>query len=241
MDDIEILGDAGWTLVLVHGIQGTRDTWRPVVQALAGEARVVLPHLRGRGRAPRPDDPDAYDLDGYADDLVRIIAQTVGDAPYLLGGWSLGVSVTLQALARPAAFPRPAGVLLVSGTPCLAKARWFDRLAPADDPVLLNEIAARRQRLGLQQHADDRAVAATWAAIRHTDQRPLLPSLHLQAAVLHGSADDDCPLEHGRWLAEGLRAPLQVLEGVGHGVPGAAPQHVAGALRALRPSFPFPR
>lgn len=241
MLDIERRGRGDRLLVLVHGIQGTREAWRTVADLLAGEACLVLPNLRGRGSAARSGAVDGagaggvagYGLDAYADDLVEVIEREVGDRAYLLAGWSLGVSIALQALGRDAALRGPQGLLLVSGTPCLAAARWFDRAAARDDPALDDEIVARRHRLGLRSHADDDAVAATWVAIRDTDQRPLLRRLRVPTMVLHGRDDDDCPLDHGRWLADGLDAPLQVLDGVGHGVLGAAPSQVADALRSL--------
>lgn len=225
--DVEQWGE-GPVVVLVHGIQGTRGTWAGVADLLAPACRVVLPNLRGRGGAVRGHGPADHRLADYANDLREVIDRQVGDAPFVLGGWSLGVSVALHYLGLPGA-AMPGGVLLVSGSPCLAQTSWFTR----DDSALMGSVAARRQRLGLLEHADDDAVVATWQAIRETDQRALLPGIRLPVRVVHGGDDDDCPLEHGTWLARSLNAPLLALEGVGHSVPAQAPQAVAQELQHL--------
>lgn len=225
--DVEQRGE-GPVVVLVHGIQGTRSTWAGVADLLAPVCRLVLPNLRGRGAAARGQGPADHRLDDYANDLREVIDRQVGDAPFVLGGWSLGVSVALHYLGLPGA-ALPGGVLLVSGSPCLAQTQWFTR----DDAALLASVATRRERLGLREHADDDAVAATWRAIRDTDQRALLPGIRVPVRVVHGRDDDDCPLDHGALLAQGLNAPLRALEGVGHGVPAQAPQVVAQELQHL--------
>ncbi|MDR7093565.1 alpha/beta fold hydrolase [Hydrogenophaga laconesensis] len=230
--DFEQRGE-GPAVVLVHGIQGTRSTWSGVADILAPTCRVLLPNLRGRGSAARGQGGAAYRLADYADDLRAVIERHVGDAPFVLGGWSLGVSVALHYLGLPGV-ARPGGVLLVSGSPCLARTQWFTR----DDNALMASVAERRQRLGLREHADDEAVVATWQAIRDSDQRALLPGINLPVRVVHGRDDDDCPLEHGALLAQGLRAPLLALDGVGHSVPALAPEAVAQQLQLLLRDLP---
>lgn len=225
--DLEQSG-AGPTVVLVHGIQGTRAAWTGVAGLLGPGCRVLLPNLRGRGQAVRGQEAGGYGLDRFAADLREVIDAHAGPAPFLLAGWSLGVSVLLQYLGLPGA-RQPAGMLLVSGSPCLAQTQWFSR----DEGLLAESVAQRRERLQLREHADDDAVAATWRAIRDTDQRALLPAIRVPTRVLHGRDDDDCPLAHGELLAQGLRAPLRVLDGVGHGVLAQAPAAAAQELQQL--------
>lgn len=230
--DVEQRGE-GPVVVLVHGIQGTRSTWSGVADLLAPACRLMLPNLRGRGNAVRGQGPAEHGLADYARDLRDVIDAQVGDVPFVLGGWSLGVSVVLHYLGLPGA-SKPGGVLLVSGSPCLAQTQWFTR----DDTALMASVAERRQRLGLREHADDDAVVATWQAIRESDQRAQLPGIDLPVRVVHGRDDDDCPLDHGERLAQGLRAPLLALDGVGHSVPAQAPQAVAQQLQHLLRDLP---
>lgn len=50
-----------------------------------------------------------------------------------------------------------------------------------------------------------------------TDLRPMLSSIKLPCAIVHGMADSICPVKAARHLAENLpKAKLHLLEGVGH-------------------------
>ncbi|WP_028241069.1 alpha/beta fold hydrolase [Stutzerimonas azotifigens] len=223
------LGTGPVPLVAVHGIQGTHAAWIPVARACADSARFVLPDLRGRGDALRGSGPEDYALAAFADDLGQVVREEVGEAPYLLAGWSMGVSVVLEYLRRPDA-RAPQALVLLSGTPCPGQAPWFAGLGDA----LLAEIAAREKRLGLTRAADHQAVAWTWAGLRHCDHRALLPTIGLPTLILHGSADPDSPLEHARWLAAGLpRAELCVIEGAGHSLLTENTAEVAERIRTF--------
>jgi pimeloyl-ACP methyl ester carboxylesterase len=221
--DVQITGQGRMTVVALHGIQGTRAAWQPVAQQLASKAHFVLPNLRGRGAAVRAAGLSGYGLQAYADDAAEVIERHVGAAPLVLAGWSMGVSVALELLQRRPDL-RPQGLVLLSGTPCLRLASWFT----GEGAQLRAEVAARERRLGLGEAADHDAVAWTWAAIRATNQRPCLERIDVPALVLHGSADEDSPWEHGRWLSEGLpRATLVTLPGAGHSLLSAATDTVA--------------
>ncbi len=215
-------------IVALHGIQGTRSSWEPVAHRLADLGRWVLPDLRGRGSAWRGGGPADYGLAQYASDAAAVIErETAGRRPFVLAGWSLGVSVALELLASQPGL-KPDCVLLLSGSPCLSRLSWFE----GDGPALLNAVAAREQRLSLRAAADHDAVAWTWQAIRSSDQRALLARIDTPALVLHGEQDEDCPIEHAHWLAEGLpHAALQTLPGAGHGLLGQHADWVAQAIR----------
>lgn len=221
--DVRIMGQGSTTVVALHGIQGTRAAWQPVAQRLASKARFVLPNLRGRGAAARAAGQAGYGLQAYASDAAEVIERHVGRAPFVLAGWSMGVSVALELLARRPEL-RPQGLILLSGTPCLCEASWFT----GEGAQLTAEVVARERRLGLAEAADHDAVAWTWGQIRATDQRPLLAGIDVPALVLHGSADEDSPWLHGRCLAEGLlQAALVTLPGAGHSLLSAATDTVA--------------
>ena len=189
--DVETLGTGKPRLVVVHGIQGTREAWLPVAAELAADCAIALPNLRGRRKASRGDAAGAYTLGAYAADLHDVIHSEVGEQPFFLAGWSMGVSVVLEYLRRDGA-PQPRGLILLSGSPWLAGTRWF---AGAGDELLAN-VAARERRLGLREAADHDAVAWTWSAIGSTDQRDMLCEIDLPTLVLHGSADEDSPWQH---------------------------------------------
>ncbi|MFS8973273.1 alpha/beta fold hydrolase [Cupriavidus necator] len=232
--DISRAGEGPVRVVAVHGIQGTNAAWLPLAQALRRECRFVLPNLWGRGTAARPASPADCTLESYAAMLRDVIDAEVGDGPYLLAGWSMGVSVALCHAAHSLRHGRcPSGLLLLSGSPQLTEAPWF---RATEAPQLLAEIAARERRLGLTKAADHTAVAWTWQALRTTDQRKLLPLLHLPALIVHGDSDEDCPAPHARALAAGLpNASLVMLPGAGHGILAANTAEVEAAVRAHLP------
>lgn len=235
--DVQIHGQGPLNIVALHGIQGTRAAWGPVAQRLGGVARFVLPHLRGRGGAVRASGPQEHTLGHFAADTAEAIRAHVGDRPFVLAGWSMGVSVALQYVAGGFG-PRPEALVLLSGTPCLQQTPWFS----GEGEALRDAVVARQQRLRLAQAADVDAVVATWEAIRRTDQRTLLPSIAMPALILHGDGDDESPPAHADWLREGLpAATLARRAGVGHNLPTDAPDWVADQMRRFLAQLPLSR
>ncbi len=198
------------TLLAVHGIQGTSAAWSSVAQACATQARFIFPNLRGRGDALRGQAPQDYRLEAFSGDLAQIARQL--DGPFILAGWSMGVSVTLEYLRRNAG-PQPCALILLSGTPRPGLAPWFSERGDR----LLTEIAAREKRLKLAMAADHQAVAWTWEGLQDVDHSAALADIQLPTLIIHGDADPDSPLEHARWLSEGIpNAELHVIAGAGH-------------------------
>lgn len=225
--DVTSMGGGKPLLVAVHGIQGTRAAWLPVATELSANMTVLLPNLRGRGKAYRGHGSQDYSLDGYAADLQDIVGSHVRDQPFVLAGWSMGVSVALKYLRCPGA-PKPQALILLSGSPWLADTRWFQ----GEGQALLENVVAREQRLELREAADHDAVAWTWEAIGRTDQRGELRDIDLPTLVLHGSADEDSPWQHGALLAKGIdRAELVTLEGAGHSLLSRNTGSVVSAMR----------
>lgn len=92
----------------------------------------------------------------------------------------------------------------------------------------MREVDERERILGLQHAADHQAVAWTWEAIRHTDHRLSLSEIDIPTLIIHGSDDQDSPLEHARWMHEGIsHSELHVIEGGGHMLLSKNPEAVA--------------
>ncbi len=202
---------AGPPVVLLHGIQGTSDSWAEVAELLAIDYTVFAPDLRGRVPSPVPAGRGSYSLDRFADDLGTVI-DAIGQ-PVTLIAWSMGVMVTLQYLAEGR--PPPQSLVLVSGSAHLGRSgSWFRGTAFND---VQKEAADRAQKLGLRESATPYAVAASWEHVQRADFRHILPSITVPTLIMHGGRDDQCSINHGRFLAAGLHnAELEVWEDAGH-------------------------
>ena len=221
------------SIVAIHGIQGTRSSWDPVVKLLQNDARWIQPNLRGRAHAFRGSQVSDYILEKFAADIAEVIATHVTTPNFVLAGWSMGVSVTLAtiALLQRENLPLPAALILMSGSPVLKQTTWFQQ---TDYEPLLQEIEAREVRLGLREAADRDAVAWTWQAIHHTDQRPLLPAIEIPTLIVHGSDDEDSPLAHAHLLAHDLpNTSLRIIDGGKHSILTQNTVRVADEMRSF--------
>lgn len=88
-------GDAGPTLVLLHGVTRCRDDWRPVLADLARNWRVVAVDHRGHGDSARGR---RYLVSDYIADAVRLVRDEIA-APVVLLGHSLGAMVAAGVAA----------------------------------------------------------------------------------------------------------------------------------------------
>lgn len=228
MDCIQV-GTGPVQIVALHGIQGTRTAWLPLAEALGDVATFTLPNLRGRGTAVRAAGPGGYGLSAYAADVAEAIDAHVR-GPFILAGWSMGVSVTLAYLGMPGV-RRPTGLCLLSGTADLPSAPWF---RATDSAALLDEVQAREARLGLREAADHAAVVATWQAIRTQCQLKQLATVTEPVLLIHGRDDSDSPWSHALELSAGLpQASLLGIGGAGHSVLTQNTTQVAAALRGF--------
>lgn len=86
-------------MVLLHGLGGTRSTWRAVAAAFAHSRRVYAVDLRGHGDSDRPG---RYSVELMRDDVLALVAE-LGLRGVVLVGHSLGgVIAWLVAREQPA-------------------------------------------------------------------------------------------------------------------------------------------
>jgi len=216
----------GTPIVLLHGIQGTARTWDAVAPLLWNRHRVILPNLRGRAESSTPDEPEAYRLSAFASDLLSVL-DFIGQ-PTLLVAWSMGVSVTLELL-RQHPQVHLSGLVLVSGSACVGtEARWFSGKSAAE---VAQEARARADRLSLVEAAKAHAVAASWMQVQQADFRSLLPTIKSPSLIIHGVDDDQCPLNHGRIMAQSIPgAWLEEWTDTGHNPMAKNPARLAEAI-----------
>lgn len=154
--------------VLMHGMQGSAESWWRVAPRLADSGyRVLALDMPGHGESPR--DPQLT-IDGAADMVTRTVASLTDRPPALAIGFSMGG----QVLAAAAERMRPGRAVYVD-SPFTARGGW-DR-----DEVLADYESSKRARTydylrSSRQHYSDtdcevearaaeRFDPATWAAV----------------------------------------------------------------------------
>lgn len=111
----------GPPVVLLHGGFGLDSrSWRPQVEALAGEFTVVAWDAPGCGQSSDP--PDTFRLPEYADCLAGFIAALELRRPHV-AGLSFGAALALELYRRHPQIPR---TLVLTG----AYAGWAGSLPP---------------------------------------------------------------------------------------------------------------
>jgi len=213
----------GIPIVFVHGIQGTLQNWNAVTERLKPEYRVITLNLRGRGASPAPLEAAEYSLDAFSSDL-KSVTDHVGDK-FILVGYSMGVLVALDYIKRHGCTDLR-GLVLVSGSACVGnEAVWFHQ---SDLASIAQEAEQRAKALGLTETATSLAVAASWQQVKQADYRDILPLISVPTLVLHGAQDDQCPLSHGRLLADQIpEAQFSQWAGAGHNMMGHDPGRLA--------------
>jgi pimeloyl-ACP methyl ester carboxylesterase len=237
---------SGELLLLVHGMAGNAENWRPVIEPLALGSAVIAPDFPGHGNsAPGGGD---YSLGSLASGL-RDLMLTLGHERATLVGHSLGGGVAMQfvyqfpemverlvlvssgglgpdvsAILKAAALPgadlfisATAGVGGRAGS-LVGRGLGMVGLAPSADVA---EVA--RGYASLSDPERRKAFLATLRAVVGTDGQRVaaLDRLYLAEAlpvlILWGECDPIIPVAHGEDAHAQLpNSRLEVFEGVGH-------------------------
>lgn len=84
----------GPPLVLMHGLSGSLEDWHEFgyVEGLKRDYKLILVDGRGHGASDKPHDPEAYQMNLRAEDIVAVIEDLgIGQAHYL--GYSTGATI----------------------------------------------------------------------------------------------------------------------------------------------------
>ena len=234
----EDMGD-GPTLLFIHGWTMNTDFWERQVADLARQGhRCVAYDQRGCGRSSPA--MRGYDLDGLADDLAAVI-DALGLDRVTLVAHSMGAVEVARYLSRHGA-ARIAGTILVAST---APGLFLDE--DSRTQALTMQVTAlmadRPAFIGMMVDpffAPEKVSPETiaWgsgltlrttlhAAIEHTrininaDVRADMAAFTVPTLIIHGSADQSCPLDRSGALAHEMipGSELIVYEGASHGLP----------------------
>ena len=96
---VEVHGERGPYLLLVHGFLSSRSQWRPNLESLSKVCRPVVVELLGHGRSAAPDDLDAYRAQAYLD-AFETIRESLGAERWFVCGQSFGAGITIRYALR---------------------------------------------------------------------------------------------------------------------------------------------
>jgi 3-oxoadipate enol-lactonase len=93
-------GESGPSIVLIHELGGSLDSWDGVVAALTKDFRILRYDMRGAGESETP--AKGFTLDDWIEDLHGLLAATKLPQPYHLVGGAVGALIaTGYALKYP--------------------------------------------------------------------------------------------------------------------------------------------
>ena len=249
-------GMAGPTVVLLHGIPGSRKTFAEVGKRLGKTSRVIVPDLLGFGDSP--DAPDRYHAAEHAEVVLQFLGRLGTDKLHLVGfdfggptaihvASKLGNRIRSLTVAATNMFPDTPipPPLRLAKVPILG---WlFFRLAFGTLGLMAMWLAAvtdraafpfKRYRKALAGHGVRTTRRIFLSSMRdlpglYGEVERLGQSLSCPALVLWGDRDPFFPTTVGERTAKALGAELRILKGCGHFVPEERPSETAGAIAEL--------
>ncbi len=246
----------GPPIVLLHAFPLSREMWRPQIDALRNDYRVIAPDLRGFGGTGRFDGlPSIMQL---ADDVARLLDKLGLTKPVVLGGLSMGGYVAL-AFARQ--YPARLRGLILADTRAEAdndesKANRDKLIAFARShtvvevleqllPKLIGEETRTQRPLVVETvrriasaQAIDGVIDALAALRDRPDATPHLAKINVPTLVIVGAADLLTPPGMAKTLVNGIPgAHLAVVNGAGHLANLEKPDEFNVALRSLLQSL----
>lgn len=244
----------GPELVLLHGGMCDSRDWRPQIESLGDDFRLIAWDAPGCGESDDP--PDSWDMSSWAHALKGFLNQIGIKHAHILGlSWGSGLAIEFYRL-----YPETPKSLILAG----AYAGWKGSLAP--------EEVERRLLHNLQEldnpsdsfipdfvstlvtdHTPDTVVAEVTqhhseyhpvgakvmlTAFANYDGRPTLPKIQVPTLLIYGELDVRSPLEVARSLQDQIpAAELVVIPDAGHLVNFDAQEQFDRAVRTFIESY----
>ena len=96
-------------LLCLHGLTRNARDFEPLAERFAGEWRLIVPEMRGRGQSEYARDAASYNFDTYIADVVALLDK-LGCGPVVIVGTSMG-GLMAMSMAATSAWPIAAVVL----------------------------------------------------------------------------------------------------------------------------------
>jgi 3-oxoadipate enol-lactonase len=252
----EIVGAGNIPLILLNGIAMSVSHWKPVIEALGPDYRILCHDMRGQTLSEKPD--GSYSLELHAEDLAELI-QITGFGSSHVVGTSYGAEVALAfALSHPELCK---SLVLIDGVsetdPLLSAAVDSWMLAAEHDPIVFYRtmipwnysseyIQANKDALNAREAAMTRlpiewfkGFVSMCKAFQNIDISPRLGDIGCPTRIVVGGKDILKGKAFADILHRGIRgSTIRVVEGSGHAVvieePLAIANEIAECIRSAR-------
>jgi 3-oxoadipate enol-lactonase len=227
----ELSGKGDRTLVLVHEMGGSLESWDEVVPRLVGSRRVLRYDTRGAGMSQKAR--GELSLDTMAGDIAALLDALGIAGKVALAGIAVGGAIALHFAAR---YPERTSAVMV-GSPATGiapdrRAAALERLAKIEaggmasavDDAMLNGYApelrgnaGRFERFRARWLGNDPASYATiWRMLANADMQDELTRLRCPVLVIGGSLDRVRPPPFAQAVAKAISGARYVEIPTGH-------------------------
>ena len=253
-NNVNVIGEGDITMIFAHGFGCDQNMWRYLAPEFSSRFKIILFDLVGSGNS----DISAYDfqkydsLEGYADDVLEILAE-FADGPAIFIGHS--VSAMIGVLATIKAPEKFIAQIMVGPSPCYINdgdyvggfsradieelcqtmesnyLGWSSTMAPAimgapEQPELGQELTNSFCRT-------DPKIAKHFARVTFlSDHRAELPLSITPSLILQCSDDLIAPCTVGEYMQRVMpNAELCIIDNVGHCPHLSAPDASTAAIK----------
>lgn len=243
----------GESLLLVHGLLFSAESWRDQVDALSSEYDVIAVDLRGQHRSETTPDLAGFDLWNQMEDIHGLVTQ-LGIAPVHYAGLSMGGMIGMRlAIRHPedlrdlvlldtsARGEDPEKVERYEAMRQVMKRGELEHVLPALPSVFFADayIAEYPEKVeawfeSLRRGNVDGFEMASRAVDTRDDISDQLDQVKLPTLVIHGAEDVPIPIEEADLLAARIPgARLEVVKGAGHQSNMDHPAEITALIRAF--------
>lgn len=225
----------GQPLLLIHGFPLNHEMWRPQIETLARNSKVIAPDLRGHGQSPPT--PGPYSMDMLADDCATVLEKLGVQQPVAVCGLSMGGYVSFALFRRHPQMV--AGLILVatrSGADTeeakknrenAAEKVRTEGIEPVIEgmlPIMMSpktyqeQVDLVQQVEGIMaQTSPDGMMSDLMGMKSRPDSTPTLEMINVPTLILHGADDQIIPISEAEAMHAAIHgSQLKIIPDAGH-------------------------